>query len=158
VRPKKPQNVSTVTLGTAGYVRLKRLRSANTATRGFVGYVMSKNVAIDFDGVIHSYISPWTSRSEVNDPPVPGAFQFIKELLDLGVKVYIFSVRCQSDNGIKAIKDWLIKYNQGELISKLHFTATKPSAVVYLDDRGWRFNGTFPDIKELLESRPWNKK
>ena len=118
---------------------------------------MSKNVAIDFDGVIHQYTSPWTTRAEVHDPPVTGAFQFIRELLDLEINVYIFSIRCKSEDGIKAIKDWMIKYNQGDLIDRLQFTAQKPSAIAYLDDRGWRFTGAFPSVQEIVESKPWNK-
>jgi hypothetical protein len=34
-------------------------------------------------------------------------------------------------------------------------TDTKPEADVYLDDRGWRFSGTFPSVDQIEEFRPW---
>jgi len=40
---------------------------------------MSKPIlCLDFDGVIHSYSSGWKGADVIPDPPVPGAFDFIR--------------------------------------------------------------------------------
>jgi hypothetical protein len=40
-------------------------------------------LSLDFDGVIHSYTSGWKGADVIADPPVPGAFQFIGEALQV---------------------------------------------------------------------------
>ena len=37
----------------------------------------NRTVLVDFDGVIHSYTSPFTTPDEIKDPPVPGAFEWL---------------------------------------------------------------------------------
>ncbi len=42
----------------------------------------------------------------------------------------------------------------------LHVTigAAKPPALVYVDDRGWRFTGSnFPTVEEIHAAKPWWK-
>ena len=34
-------------------------------------------VAVDFDGVIHSYTTLWFTASVIPDPPVPGAIEWL---------------------------------------------------------------------------------
>jgi len=41
-------------------------------------------VCLDFDGVIHSYTSGWQGIESADDPPVPGAFDFIDTALASG--------------------------------------------------------------------------
>jgi hypothetical protein len=119
-----------------------------------------KTIALDFDGVIHQHVSPWTVAHEIHDLPVPGAFAFIKEALD-EFDVTIFSARANDSRGARAILDWLVKY-WGEadttLLGRLVITARKPHAFIYIDDRGWRFEGTFPTMAELRTFDSWTKK
>ena len=42
-------------------------------------------------------------------------------------------------------------------LDAVHFPRDKPAATVYIDDRGLRFEGTFPNLDDLLEMKPWNK-
>lgn len=129
-------------------------------------------IAVDFDGVIHSYESGWQGATNIPDPPVPGAMEFLAYLCNdsVGVDVVIFSSRAKTWRGRAAIRDWLWKYSDEEWqagyayrgIESIKITATKPAAVVYIDDRGHRFEGTFPaldpaSIKALVERKPWNK-
>ena len=44
------------------------------------------------------------------------------------------------------------------LMRRIEFPEHKPPALVTLDDRGITFDGTFPNPKDLLAFRPWNKK
>lgn len=61
-----------------------------------------KTIAIDFDGVVHSYSKGWKDGS-VYDLPIDGVFESIKQLFDQGYSVFIFSTRSS-----RQIKRWLI--------------------------------------------------
>lgn len=144
-----------------------------------------KNLAVDFDGVIHLYESPFTYPNVIPDDPVPGAIEFL-ERSQKNYNIIVFSTRCKSETAITAMKKYLIKHwaaslatrapSAGDLTSvfgapspqfyepvaeklvgKITFTATKPAAHIYLDDRGWRFTGVFPTEEELAAFTPWNK-
>lgn len=121
-----------------------------------------KCVAIDFDGVIHQHVSKWTVAHEIHDGPVPGAFDFIEQVLD-EFDVVIFSARASDLRGKEAIETWLweewkrVKKNVNTLL-RIKVTAQKPSAFIYIDDRGWHFQGTFPTMDELRSFEPWQKK
>lgn len=53
-------------------------------------------IALDFDGVLHSYTSGWTGEIPM-DPPTPGAVVFVEELLRQGYKLHIFTTRVYPD-------------------------------------------------------------
>jgi hypothetical protein len=117
-----------------------------------------KTVCVDFDGVLHSYTSPWTTAEEIPDPPVPGALEFLTQAVQR-FKVVVFSTRGKKWSGCVAMQDWLSKWGlPDEVVVKIGFTATKPPAVVYIDDRAWHFKGTFPTMAEIDEFKPWNKR
>lgn len=40
---------------------------------------------------------------------------------------------------------------------RLLFPRHKPPATVYVDDRGYRFTGQWPEPTELVTMAPWNK-
>jgi hypothetical protein len=121
-----------------------------------------KTVAIDFDGVIHKHVSKWTVAHEIHDGPVDGAFAFIEEVL-LFYDVSIFSARAVDPEGHRAITLWLMKHWQEsgrdmKVLSPVVITGLKPHAFIYIDDRGWRFEGKFPTLEELRAFEPWQKK
>ena len=127
-----------------------------------------KTVAIDFDGVLHQHISPWTVAHEIHDGPVPGAFEFLEQVLD-EFNVVIFSARAADLAGASAIQAWLVKHwsehrsshgaSDRELFNgRIEITAQKPHAFIYIDDRGWHFEGTFPTMDELRSFESWTKK
>lgn len=90
-----------------------------------------RTIAIDFDGVIHLYSKGWQDGS-IYDPPVEGAIDAIKTLMDKGYKVVVFTARPNLvdiqefflDNGISGL---------------MEVTNKKPIASVYIDDRAIRF-------------------
>lgn len=116
-----------------------------------------KTLCIDFDGVIHSYVSPWVDAETIPDPPVPGAMAFLAEATKR-FDVAIFSSRSSQSGGIGSIRDWLIVHGiDATTLAGVRFPVSKPPAVVYLDDRGWRFDGTFPDLDVIEAFVPWNR-
>ena len=144
----------------------------------------NKIICLDFDGVIHSYISGWMEPEFIPDPPVPGALAFIKSILENPeYDLKIFSSRSNQIGGIRAmklwLKHWLIKEygwpdgdalgnqlmkNQsyasmtGPIVRYDHFPTEKPSAFITIDDRALTFQGTFPTFSEINSFKPWNKK
>lgn len=120
-------------------------------------------IAVDFDGVIHSYTSPFPGVNKIPDPPVDGALDFLRSLIDAHYRVLIFSTRCIEkpghEGGIEAMKTWLSENGlEDRYLSLLEFTAEKQAAILYIDDRGWRFEGTFPTLDEIANSKTWTGK
>jgi hypothetical protein len=117
------------------------------------------SIALDFDGVLHSYTSGWTGVVP-KDPPVEGALEFFKWLVDAGFTISIFSTRANSPVGVRAIRNWMLSY--GFPIGRRTISAAKPNADIYVDDRGFRFEGDFNAVKTFLEKnnlnpKPWYK-
>jgi hypothetical protein len=129
-------------------------------------------ICMDFDGVIHSYESGWTGLDNVDDDPVPGARSFCRWLIDKGYNIVILSTRfCdktndQSENvafdapsniemdsnrGMRAVRKWLDKH---AFPKDIKLTATKPPANLYIDDRGFRFEGEWISIVTFLQNSP----
>lgn len=99
-------------------------------------------IAIDFDGVIHSYKQGWTGDVP-EDPPMEGVEESLQKLKDDGWSLVILSTRKKN-----FIKDWLKKYNLDHFFDGVH--NTKIPAKLYIDDRGFRFenwNDTLNFIK-----------
>jgi hypothetical protein len=127
-------------------------------------------VAVDFDGVIHSYASGWQGVGVAGDPPVGGAMTFLADHCEL-LDIAIHSCRSHSIRGQIAmrryIKQALLYYfsnldNAQELAThvyrQIRFPVLKPPAVVYLDDRAVQFQGTFPNVTDIRNFKPWNKR
>lgn len=146
---------------------------------------MSKRytVAVDFDGVLHSYVSPWKNAWTIPDPPVPGAIEWLSQMVEK-FDVAVFSTRNRSFFGRWAMKSWLrrhtynhyadLAYGAGRhwthldteeeawraavgTIARFKFPKHKPAALIYVDDRAYRFEGHFPTADEIHRARPWNK-
>jgi hypothetical protein len=122
-------------------------------------------LCLDFDGVIHSYISGWKGARVISDPPVAGSIEFIDEMLDAGWDVVIHSSRASYWGGISAMRAYL-KGHAGGLwyecmghlgLEEVRFVKKKPPATVTIDDRAIRFTGTWPTSDELRSFKPWNK-
>src|SRR5215468_641319 len=134
-----------------------------------------KILCLDFDGVIHSYVSGWQGADVIPDPPVEGALDFLEEA-HAAFQVYIYSARSHQIGGIQAMQVWLIqayetrhtaKYDEPTddirdsirqfVCDRLKWPTFKPSAFVTLDDRVIRFEGpkSWPAIPDLLAFQTW---
>lgn len=102
-----------------------------------------ETIAIDFDGVIHSYKQRWTGDVP-EDPPMEGVEEALKSLKEKGWRLVILSTR-----KVPYIKDWLVKYNLDQYIDDI--TNQKIPAKIYIDDRGYRFKDWDSTIEFLKD-------
>jgi ribonucleotide monophosphatase NagD (HAD superfamily) len=108
-----------------------------------------KTVAVDFDGVIHSYTSGWKGEAPT-DQPTPGAREFLRDLDRAGAKVVIFSTRASTPYGLTSMTEWLKENRMHQYVH--HITDGKPMAVAYVDDRAVEFRGNWGSaMKDVLE-------
>ncbi len=119
-------------------------------------------LCLDFDGVIHSYLSGWKGADVIPDPPVIGALEFINKALE-HFRVVIYSSRTGHPDGIYAMRKWLRRHwleaeLDGEREMQIEWPTEKPAAFIGLDDRVLTFDGTFPEPVSLLSFKPWNKR
>lgn len=127
-------------------------------------------ICVDFDGVIHSYKSGWQGVSNIPDPPVEGAIEWLEQHLPIpdavcamapkhtGPIVQIYSSRSKSWRGRRAMKRWFVKHglHSAYITDKiLKFPIKKPPAFLTIDDRAICFNGTFPTKDEMLSFKTW---
>lgn len=109
-------------------------------------------LALDFDGVLHSYESGWLGTDVVPDPPVAGAVEFVAAALGR-FRVVVTSSRCELEAGREAIRGWLDRWGFPEGVEVVEH---KPAAAVTLDDRALCFTGEWPDVEDLAWFRPWH--
>lgn len=116
-------------------------------------------LCLDFDGVCHQYISPWTKANVISDPPVEGLFEFL-QLASQQFEIHIFSSRSHQEGGKEAMMEWFAYCAEeaGIGLPPLHFPENKPPALITLDDRVLLFKGEWPNVDELRAFRPWNRK
>jgi hypothetical protein len=102
----------------------------------------SKNIGIDFDGVIHK-CSKGYHDGTVYDEPVEGAIEAIKEI-SKKYNIIVYTAKAKPDrpsvNGItgtEMVWDWLSKYGIKDCVKEV--TSEKPRAIAYIDDKAIRF-------------------
>lgn len=123
-------------------------------------------VAVDFDGVLHQYISPWVDAATITDPPVPGAIEWLHRMIQ-DFDVAVLSTRNHQRGGIHAMRAWLKQHADAiwyespgyRGVEEVTFPKEKPPALIYLDDRAIRFTGdNWPTKQEVHGAYPWNKR
>ena len=118
-------------------------------------------IAIDFDGVIHSYSRGWQG-GEIYDPPVEGTREALTELRAKGWKIYIFSTRTnkiyhKNDNPPQEERMKTYLEEHGIPYDKI-WSFGKPMADIYLDDRALNFRGKWDDsLQEIEQFQVWNR-
>lgn len=135
------------------------------------------SLGVDFDGVIHSYTTPHVAAHIIPDPPVieqgtdRNAIEWLWDM-QLDYEVFIFTTRGLTWRGRRAIRKWLKLWASKEVrpgfnywdkygvqgISRIQVTAKKLPALMYVDDRAFRFTGdNFPSAQRVRGMRPWVK-
>ena len=129
-------------------------------------------LSVDFDGVLHNYDGIW-SPGRITGNAIPGSMDFLRKIYMSGqYDVAISSARSRYIRGRFAMRNWLYRelikefgHQAGpkmdplylEIIEWIKWPWFKPGAILYIDDRSYLFNGTFPSMKEIGTFRPWNK-
>jgi hypothetical protein len=112
-----------------------------------------KTICLDFDGVIHSYVSGWKGASNIPDLPVVGTKEAIEKLRETW-KVVVYSSRSSQEGGLEAMKEWFKEHD----IEVDDLCAHKPPAFVYVDDRGVTFKGCWNTlISDINGFQQWQK-
>ena len=113
-----------------------------------------KNLAIDFDGVIHDADKGWGDGTCYGEP-LPGAIDAIKRLSEQ-YKIVIFTAKAKVDRplvngktGAMLVLEWLERYEIAQYVFLI--TAEKPRADLYIDDNGYRFEN-WVDTLKFIES------
>jgi hypothetical protein len=113
----------------------------------------SNTIAIDFDGVIHSFELGFHDGT-IYGTPLPGSIDNIKRLSEK-FKLVIYTAKAKSDRplingktGTELVWEWLEKYKINLYISEV--TSEKPRALCYIDDKAIRFIDWDQTMKELL--------
>jgi len=107
-------------------------------------------IAVDFDGVIHKYSRGW-QNGLIYDEPVEGSFEVCRMFEQMGLEVYILTARRNLADLDAWMKEWMERKD-------VHFEYTagnfKLGAVLYIDDRGFRFeNNNWTDaIDQVIAS------
>lgn len=102
----------------------------------------SKNIGIDFDGVIHK-CSKGYHDGTVYDEPVDGSIEAIKEI-SKKYNIIVYTAKAKPDrpsvngiDGTQMVWDWLSKYGIKDCVKEV--TSEKPRAIAYIDDKAIRF-------------------
>lgn len=113
-------------------------------------------LSLDFDGVIHSYLSGWQGADNAPDVPVPGVKDFILDAMNM-FTITVFSSRSHQDGGIEEMRRYLIEEVglSEQVVEGIDFPTSKPPALLSIDDRGMQFNGVWPDPGDIINFRPW---
>lgn len=112
------------------------------------------NIAIDFDGVIHSFELGFHDGT-IYGTPIEGSIEAIKRLSQ-NYNIIIYTAKAKKDRplingktGIELVKEWLDKYNILKYITDI--TAEKPRAICYIDDKAIRFENWSQTLKDLTQ-------
>ncbi|HET7378714.1 MAG TPA: hypothetical protein VFJ24_01610 [Gaiellales bacterium] len=131
-------------------------------------------ICVDFDGVLHAYTSGWKGATVIPDGPtiVTGddgrlhhAMGWLTTLTE-HFRVVVCSARARRPWGWWAVRRWIARelraywgphaVTADDALASISVSPVKPAAIVYIDDRAWRFDGReFPTAAQIKAHRPW---
>jgi len=101
-----------------------------------------KNIAIDFDGVIHNSDRGFFDGTCYGDP-IPGSIEAVAKIAQ-SFEIIIFTAKAKPNRplvngktGTELVVEWLEKYGIMKYVKEV--TSEKPRALLYIDDNGYRF-------------------
>lgn len=119
---------------------------------------MRYTICVDFDGVLHQYDGDWQGHHIIPGDACPGAIEWLEEIAQ-SFEVAILSTRGSTSDGLVAILDWIERRCSSSVMEHLRVVSEKPPALLYIDDRAWRFEGdNWPTKADVHRAIPWWKK
>jgi len=117
---------------------------------------MAKTVAVDFDNTLHPYTRGWIGTEPDDEPALPGAENFLLELIERGYHVVIYTTRADTQEGEFGVIRWMHKHMPRAFYSmrdnrSIEISAGKPKAIAYVDDRAVVFRGSYTDCLTDIE-------
>jgi len=113
-----------------------------------------KNIAIDFDGVIHTFDRGWHDGTCYGEP-IAGSLDIVKSLSER-YNVIIFTAKARPDRplvnnktGKELVTEWLEHHNVLQYVVEV--THEKPRAQYYIDDKAIKFDNNWEEILEEIE-------
>lgn len=110
------------------------------------------NIAIDFDGVIHTFDKGFHDGTCYGEP-INGAKEAL-EKISKKFNIIIFSSKVKTDRplindktGLELVSEWLEKHNLKKYIKEI--TCEKPRAQYYIDDKAIEFNDWETTLKKI---------
>lgn len=114
----------------------------------------SQTIAIDFDGVIHSFELGYHDGT-IYGTPIDGSIEAIKQLAQQ-YNLVIYTAKAKKDRplvngktGTELVWEWLKKYNIDTYIKDV--TAEKPRCICYIDDKAIQFINWNQTINDLTK-------
>jgi len=114
----------------------------------------SKNLAIDFDGVIHNFDKGYYDGTCYGEP-IEGSLEAIKSL-SKKYKIIIFTAKAKPSRplvngktGTELVQEWLENHNIMQYVSEI--TSEKPRSQIYIDDKGYHFQNWKDTLDYLNE-------
>tara|TARA_R100000808_G_C2107573_1_gene122685 strand:- start:447 stop:839 length:393 start_codon:yes stop_codon:yes gene_type:complete len=113
-----------------------------------------KNLAIDFDGVVHTFDKGFHDGT-CYGAPISGALEAIKKLSQT-YTIIIFSAKVRPDRplvngktGYHLVDEWLRAHNVRQYVDDI--THEKPRAQYYIDDKAIEFKDNWAEILQRIE-------
>jgi len=114
----------------------------------------SNTIAIDFDGVIHSFELGFHDGT-IYGTPIFGSIDAIKKIAKK-YNIVIYTAKAKKDRplingktGVELIWEWLKKYNLDKYITDI--TAEKPRCICYIDDKAIQFINWNQALNDLIK-------
>lgn len=114
----------------------------------------SNTICLDFDGVICEF------GNEREGQPVEGLTMGLHRLIKAGWHIEVYSGRSKTAGGIRDMQEWFSTHVPSVAldckVGRISFASCKPTAKIYVDDRGFHFTGWDSLTPEVCESfRAW---
>jgi hypothetical protein len=114
----------------------------------------SRTIAIDFDGVIHSFEHGYHDGT-IYGTPIDGTHSALDSLAKK-YKLVIYTAKAKKDRplingktGTELIQEWLKKYELDKYVSEI--TAEKPRCICYIDDKAITFQNWDQALNDITK-------
>lgn len=108
-----------------------------------------RTICIDFDGTIYPNMR-FAGAANLHEQPIDGAAEALHELSET-YRVVVHSARCATEEGVEAIRSWLLLHHMPYEVVR-----DKPTASAYIDDKAVCFSGDWAaTLQDVRAFSPW---